>query len=692
MFSRYNYIQQKTAVAFVFSLFFLHIPLALAETNYLWYENSSYSTGITFSHAQRGTFTEHVTNPQITVNNNNKKVAQFIRDGAKSPFIFFKLTKAITDLTRVEISLKAYTSIKTADLTATNSRFRLYLRNSAIGNSGNVYVSNSFAEGETWQTLTYNFNGKTIPTDVMQAGGYDELMIGPALGDDTALISSYYLDAIKSSNKQTFEITNISDWLPGSWGVRLTVSGGLKLDNSNADWVKGAQDIVERLPNVGHIITNFTHPAHGYYFTLRGNANVDIASEIHPEFVPSLENEKIILEVIKVFKRADKKVILYLATDGPSARGGTPDNAEYLAAWQNYYNAAPFDGDEAAAWRHLCAGFVTRFKGLVDGYWLDHFSALPGEPEDFVNMIKTIDPDVAIATNLNKSYVTDDNDAYIQVASDGDNDTDATEYKVISFKANDAYMDFTPGHPTPLAWGAPSNSWAYEEFTITEMAQNPLTTFTPTSKEVVSHAWLPMRKTWTGANETLVFNEEQAYRFVRRITDASAAITWGNTVVSGSISEDEMVILEEISEKMESDPVTDYVPYSRPAGAFLIGESTEPAPTDPAPTDPAPTDPAPTDPAPTEPAPTEPAPTEPAPTDPVPTDPAPTEPAPTDPAPTDPVPTESAPTDPAPEPIQEEDDNSASGGSFSIYCLLFMVLFLVKKLGRFTRNRIDIVN
>jgi len=117
-------------------------------------------------------------------------------------------------------------------------------------------------------------------------------------------------------------------------GGRLLVSGGAKLDaaSSSSDWVGGAQDIVDNLPSVGHVITNFTHPAHGYHFNLRTSRFVNIANEIHPDFVPSLKNEKIILDAIKISKDADKKVILYIATGGPSARGGTPDNATYKAA------------------------------------------------------------------------------------------------------------------------------------------------------------------------------------------------------------------------------------------------------------------------------------------------------------------------------------------------------------------------
>ncbi|MDX2431690.1 MAG: hypothetical protein QNK35_12210, partial [Bacteroides sp.] len=269
-----------------------------------------------------------------------------------------------------------------------------------------------------------------------------------------------------------------SSWMSGSWGVRLIVEGGVELDkaSSYSDWVLGAQEIVDSLPNVGHVFTNFTHRAHGYWFTLRDNPYVDIANEIHPDFVPSIENEQIILDVIDVLKKGGKKVILYIATDGPSARSGTRDNAEYKAAWEKYYNAK-FDGDEGEAYRTLCKGFIERFRGLADGYWLDHVGGIAGELTAFIDMIRDVDPSVMIASNglvenegpRNNNYFKDSNGEFLLVESDGIDDPDKRTYRIKSFNVDDPYTDFTSGHPTPLAWGAPPNSWAYEEFTFPEI-------------------------------------------------------------------------------------------------------------------------------------------------------------------------------------------------------------------------------
>ncbi|WP_298946191.1 T9SS type A sorting domain-containing protein [uncultured Polaribacter sp.] len=363
-------------------------------------------------------------------------------------------------------------------------------------------------------------------------------------------------------------------FLSGSWGVRFNLNGGVRLDNtSEYNWLKGAQQIVDNLPAVGHVISNLTHPAHGYYYTLRNNPYVDVANEIHPAMVPSLENEKIILNIINTFKNSGKKVILYINGAGPSKIQGNIDEteAEISVAWENYYNSK-FAGDEGLAWRTLAKGYFERFKGLADGYWIDNLSNLPGEVSDFVAMIREVDPNVAIATNISKSYLEDESGNRILVDSDGINDDDPTDYNVFYLEANDPYMDFTAGHPTPLGQGAPPNSWAYEEFSFPLVTENPWSTYDG-SKQTLKHYFVPIRERWSVASADLVFENEQAYRFIRTFTDAKATMTWSTTITDGYISDDEMVIMKELNNRMLQSPKPDFLPYERPEGAFLVGET-----------------------------------------------------------------------------------------------------------------------
>lgn len=360
-------------------------------------------------------------------------------------------------------------------------------------------------------------------------------------------------------------------WLSGSWGITHRMDGGYRLDKAvnSSDWIAGAKEITENLPSVGHVITSLTHPAHAYLFTLRDNNNTNVA-KIHPDMVPSIENEEIIFDVINNYRRAGKKVILYLNTAGPSMIEDTyPENElEIRDAWEDYYNSKPWKGDEAAAWRDLVLGYVERFDGLVDGYWLDNVSNIPGEISDFVDMIHSVDPTLAIAINDGKNYFKDKNDDFIYVDSDGFDDEDERDYKIIQYKASNQYEDFTSGHITPLGRGAPPNSWGYEEYTIPDVQNAPWDNFEG-DNDVLKHAWYPIRETWsTGTN--LVFDVEQAYRFTRNYTDAGAGITWSTTEKNGYIRDDEMEIMVEIERRISKKRQKKYEAYERPDGAHLL--------------------------------------------------------------------------------------------------------------------------
>ena len=94
----------------------------------LWYENSSSTNHINFVNGTDGTFTTDETNPDTGGINPNATVSKFVRDGQDNPTILFNLTNPITDLSSYTISLKAHTSIQTADFNTTNRRIRLFFK------------------------------------------------------------------------------------------------------------------------------------------------------------------------------------------------------------------------------------------------------------------------------------------------------------------------------------------------------------------------------------------------------------------------------------------------------------------------------------------------------------------------------------------------------------------------------------
>lgn len=371
--------------------------------------------------------------------------------------------------------------------------------------------------------------------------------------------------------------------LKGSWGARLYVRGGETLDDyvkakeeggKGYDYVKGAKEVISNYPTMGHIITNATNNANSQLWTLRTNENVDAVmgikgAIISKEFVPSLANENIIINVIREFKKANKKVLLYLNAMSPAARA----SGEGAQAWNNYV-ARYFAKNEHKAWMNLCEGYIKRFEELgVDGYWIDAFSSYPGDNAnrtEFVQMIRNIDADAIITTNYAKDYFTDTNGDFLKVDSDGLDDDDERDYKILKLTAKDPWSDITAGHITPLGQGAPPNSWAYEEFTVSDI-QLASTTSYDGSKQVLKHLFLPIRASWSSDRSKLMFDGEQAYRFVKRITDAGGAITFSTTTdTDGTTMEDEENILKYVDKQLtiKATPIK----YVRPLGAFLVGE------------------------------------------------------------------------------------------------------------------------
>ena len=366
-----------------------------------------------------------------------------------------------------------------------------------------------------------------------------------------------------------------AEWLSGSWGVTFPIYGGERLDSEVAggyDYRAGAQQLIDELPATGHIITNLSNFAKSYYFTLRGNENVDIATEIDEFLVPSLENEAIIFDVMQMFKDAGKKNILYISTnyfDRLEAQ-----NSEAYDSWVTYYTNK-FAGDEYAAYKDLVQGFILRVKDYADGYWLDTTRDLydDGHLEDFVQMIKDADPDAIMGAQPEGLYFTDENGDFIQVDSDGVDDVDERDYKIVKFEANCTYQDFTKGHITPLGQGAPPNSWGYEEYTLPAMVENPWSLFE--CNRVLKHAWFPVRDKWHVSSANLIFGTEDAYRFAKTLVDANAAITFATTIDDvgsgkGFIMAEEMTIMKTINDRLLSNPVPDFEPYVRPEGAFLV--------------------------------------------------------------------------------------------------------------------------
>ena len=538
-----------------------------------WYENSSDVHNLIYEEATKGTFKANQTNPETDGLNSNEIASQFVKDGEGNSFVLFKLSNPITDLADLSISLKAYIAMETATLSTENNRLCVELLTSTLGSTGSAKKNVEFTEGETWESLFVDFEGMNIPSEILDVGGYDRLRIGFGL-DYNPAFTTYYIDAIEGSISQ-LDTTVYANFLAGSWGVTFPVFGGERLDSELAggyDLRSGAQEIVDELPEVGHIISNLSYFAHSHYFTFGTNANIDLATEIDPSLVPTSPNDEIIFDVLDIFKNSGKKIILYIHV-------GFMERADSMVqiAWENYYNTN-FDGDQYAAYEYMLQGFIEEVKEYADGYWLDGAHALSeiGRLDDFHAMIRSTHPDAAISIQGDSEFFRDDDGNLLLVDSDGLDDLDPIDYKIMKFRPQINLGNFTGGHVTPLGQGAPPNSWAYEEFTIPDMIEEPLIDFD--GRPIVKHGWFPMRDRWHVSSRPLVFvDKEQVYRFTRRITDANAGVTFASTITDlgnrkGYMMADELVLFKEVNERLAMTPQPDYEPYVRPVGAHLVGE------------------------------------------------------------------------------------------------------------------------
>ncbi len=559
---------------FTFFLVFLSF-VQISNAQFLWLEDETNTRKIEFTAEEDipTNLTGNIPNPNTSGINTHTIVSKYNRPEGTSDFLSFNLFNYVTDLTDYSVTLKAYIDIPTDELTSNNSKLRIFFQSSDEG--GRVYEQLNFTVGQVWETFTFHFQGVDVPQNVLDVGGYDLMVIGLANGSTEIPATTYYFDEIYGSTDQTATtVDHPAAWLAGSWGATFPVFGGERLDEEIAtghDPIGGVNELVTELPAVGHVITNLSYFAHSHYFTIRDNTNVDVATEIHESLIPTAENQEIMLEVLQTLKDSGKKIILYISTNYLDRASD-----ETQAAWTAYYTAN-FGGDEYLAYKDLVQGFIPAVAEYADGYWFDTTSTLrdDGYLEDFVQMFKDADPGAAMSVSEFGHLHYIDGEA-VMVDSDGIDDEDDRDYNVTNFRGNNSFSDFTRGHVSALGGGAPPNSWGYEEFTLPAMAGNPWSIYE--KKQVLKHAWFPIRDKWHVSSANLIFGIEDAYRFSKILIDAKAGVTFANTISNnngvdaGHIKDDEMVIMKAINDRLLSNPIPDYDPYVRPEGAFLFGE------------------------------------------------------------------------------------------------------------------------
>jgi len=276
----------------------------------LWYENDSNTGNVLLRDNYDGSFTTGVQNPAITSENNNATVSKFVREAnVNKGLTLFKLSNPITEAGTYTITLKAYIDLPTDEVLSSINRMRMILGVDEYGDNI-TYKQLKFTAGRQWQTFTFVFEPSDFNQDILNDKGYNAFMIGYGNGELYDKEVTYYIDSISGTPEQLADTPALHPnvgWMAGSWGATFPFQGG-KVLNENVekgwDLKAGAQELVDELPAVGHVFTNLSYFAHSHAFTLRDNANVNVAEEIHEDLVPSVKNQELIFDVLKTFNNS----------------------------------------------------------------------------------------------------------------------------------------------------------------------------------------------------------------------------------------------------------------------------------------------------------------------------------------------------------------------------------------------------
>ncbi|RXP46213.1 T9SS C-terminal target domain-containing protein [Lutibacter sp. HS1-25] len=178
-------------------------PMKFTYRDYDWYSytSSSFNTPINFTSA--GVLTGQATNPNTSGINPTANIGKFVKQSGSNSQIRFTLNNKITDVTNFKLKSKIYFQ---GDIsTLSNKTIRVYLINSTL--TPNFYVDVTITQGDIWHEFEFDFTNKTIPTDVLAAGGFDQMALMFAPGDTTTNGTVYYFDDIKATTNQEIPLT-----------------------------------------------------------------------------------------------------------------------------------------------------------------------------------------------------------------------------------------------------------------------------------------------------------------------------------------------------------------------------------------------------------------------------------------------------------------------------------------------------
>jgi dienelactone hydrolase len=170
--------------------------------DYDWYnyENQTFDTPITNTYG--GILDENVTNPETNGINTSDKVGKITKVAGANTQIHFDLNVPINDISNYKQKLQIYADVNDI-LSLQSEKIRVYLTNKTIGiNSSSLFKDFTISTGKTWLESSFNFSDETIPQDIKEEGGINQMILTFAPEDIIKDGTIYYFDKIRGTVAQ----------------------------------------------------------------------------------------------------------------------------------------------------------------------------------------------------------------------------------------------------------------------------------------------------------------------------------------------------------------------------------------------------------------------------------------------------------------------------------------------------------
>jgi hypothetical protein len=176
--------------------------LKYINRDYDWYNHSTGIFNTQISTSSGGILTDGTSNPNTSGINTSSTVGKFVKSSGEDAKIVFNLNENITNLSSFKQKIKLY--LNNSDLSnIQNKNIKIYASNSAIDyKTSSIGITATISESQLWVDYTFDFSTKTIPADISNKGGINQVTLVFAPDDITTNGTIYYFDNLRGTINQ----------------------------------------------------------------------------------------------------------------------------------------------------------------------------------------------------------------------------------------------------------------------------------------------------------------------------------------------------------------------------------------------------------------------------------------------------------------------------------------------------------